>query len=115
MDRPFYQYVPEYLAACRKAFAITLSGGRIRMDWTDHKGLDLAGWKAEFVAALNRRINEKGGISLTSRKTCPEYQTRLIRDSRRVHEMAFQRIRHYQLETPEMRQRFRHLLSEYGE
>jgi hypothetical protein len=79
------------------------------------------GWlRTELTKAEARRrlhyllevaINRRGGIpDERGRKQASEYRLRLYRDSQRLKNIA-RRIRVYQFETKDVRQRFAHLLS----
>lgn len=105
-----YQHVSEYLAMCRRAFAHTAAGGRVRMGWAGRE-MDAAEWRREFLTALHRRItvvpaNHRGK---PCRKLDPLYQLGQMRDARRVNEYASRRIVHpcNRLETAELQRRFR--------
>jgi hypothetical protein len=64
---------------------------------------------------VNVAINRKAGISdVACRKQDPDYQARLRRDAWRLRDIA-RRVRVYQFETPEVRDRFSHLLSRYDD
>lgn len=100
----------DYLALCKRAFAVTAAGGLVRLHWNGND-LDLHGWQQEFRRALNRRIT--GGASPNHRgrpmrKLDALYQTGLLRDRRRIDDYARHRIVHpcNRLETPELQKRF---------
>lgn len=109
----FYPEPGKYLAAVRKAFAVTQSGGRVRMHWSCN-GLDAEGFREDFRHALHRRINLKAAMlgeqpPEDGRKHEPLYQTGLMRDCQRVHQyVRFAVVDPInRLETPELQRRYR--------
>ena len=61
---------------------------------------------------VNVAINRKAGIpDVPGRKHETDYQTRLARDCRAVRDIVTRRLRVYQFETAEVRERFGHLLA----
>lgn len=111
-----YKDPGDYLALCKRAFAVTSAGGLVRLYWNSDY-LDLDGWRREFQGALNRRIsgtapsNHRGQ---PMRKLDALYQTGLVRDRRRIDDYVRHRTVHpcNRLETPELQARF---LWNYGE
>jgi hypothetical protein len=55
-----------YLAAVREANATTARGGRVRVSWSS-AWLDAEGWRAEFRAALDRRLTARMPVASSSR------------------------------------------------
>lgn len=110
-----YQHVDTMLAAYKRAFATLKSNpnARIRMNWACD-GLDLQGFRRNFVNALNRRINLKVDQPRNWRKLDPQWQIAAWRDSRRLQDMA-RRIRVYQFETTEAKARFGDRLARYDD
>jgi hypothetical protein len=110
--RPLWKYgvVADYLSAMRHGFAVTRAGGRIRLHWAGAH-MDLREFRREFLLALNRRINLKGGDDRETRwrRWDYDYQIRQRRDARRVNDYAAHRIVSpiNRLETPELQRRFR--------
>lgn len=104
-------YVRPMVGVYREAFKVLHSGGMVRMERWTGRTLDLAGFRAEFIRALNRRINAKVCDRPRGRKDCQEYQIALYRDSRRVRDCLARRVIVRQFETAEARQRFSHLLT----
>jgi len=100
-----YQHVGAYLAAVRRAHAALAAGKRIRMWWGDWEGVDRAGFRKEFVAALHRRITRKVEPDPRGRKDSQEYRTGMLRDKYRLIDSA-RRIRIYEFETDDCRRRF---------
>jgi hypothetical protein len=65
---------------------------------------------------VNVAINRKAGIPDSGRrKRDPDYQIRLRRDCVYIRNWLNHRMRFYSLETPEMRQRYGHLIARYDE
>lgn len=61
-------------------------------------------------------INRKAGLpDVRDHRDTPDYLTRLRRDYWRLIDIRQRRIRVYQFETPEVRRRFKHLLSRYDD
>ena len=68
----------------------------------------------ELAHYVNTAINRRAGIrDEGSRKRSEEYQFKLFTDCRRIRGHFNNRIRFYELETPEMRKRYGHLVSTY--
>jgi hypothetical protein len=155
MEYAHYPAFKEYLACCRTAFATTAAGGMVRIYWNTPI-LNAEGWREEFRAALDKRINVKAGLRSDGapkrskcrcmhctakcdcacrkfvgtpapivgdcgygcrfpwggRKWDSDYEGNLIRDRRAIEDRVTRRISLYQINTPELRQRFAHLLSE---
>lgn len=111
MNATPYQFVSTYLRFAREMFRRTAAGEYVRYQWAGDY-LDAAAWRREFVTALHRRINAKGGVTVYCRKADNDYHIRLWRDSRRVRELLTTRIIHRQFETVDARRRFGHLLTE---
>lgn len=84
--------------------------GMIKVDWCTT--LNAKEWRRWFRQCLMDKINRN--LPMTGRKWSDEYQTGLLRDKRIVAECC-QRVRHYQFNTPEIKSRLGHLLSNYGE
>lgn len=61
--------------------------------------------------AMDRRINARAGDHEANQPIPVE----LWRDVRRVEDMLFRRVRVYQLETAEMRERYGHLLASHND
>jgi hypothetical protein len=60
---------------------------------------------------IDMAINRKAGIpDVPSRKHESDYQIRIFRDMRALHDRINRRVRVYQFETAEVRKRFQHLL-----
>jgi hypothetical protein len=81
-----YPQAGVYLRAAQRAFARTAQGGTIRLFWSD-AGYDAAGWRREFLAALDRRINAKGALPVATarwRKLDADWQRGTWQFSRRV-------------------------------
>jgi hypothetical protein len=53
-----YPHGAEYLRAVRDAFAHTSAGGTVRVSWAS-QALDASAWRAEFLAALDRRLTAR--------------------------------------------------------
>lgn len=114
MDRWQYAHVSKMLRFYRWAFAETTAGRTIQIDWAGQP-LDAAGWRREFQRALDRRINLKAGPPPPWRKLDDLYQTNLERDCRAIRDNRQQRIALHWLGTPELRERFGHLIEEYDD
>lgn len=99
-----------YVAAWKKVLRAP-PGTEFRKDW--HTVLTVEEAKAEFSSCVNRRVNERGGEGWRNTRTDLEISFR--RDQRRVMEILSSRIRHYQFETEECRNRFGHLLADRSE
>lgn len=109
---PHYRYVGWYLRHCREAFRMAKAGIPFLLgDWPPRPIVGLTVWRREFMDALDRRINFKGRLDQSGRKWQPDYQAAIDRDCRRVRDRICNRVRFYQLETPEMHRRFSHLSS----
>jgi hypothetical protein len=115
-DRSRWYPAPgHYLAAIRRADAITAAGGTMRTNWAG-SDLDAAAWQREKSRALHARINAKGGITY-SRYNDPHttgLHTGFIRDRIALDNIR-KRVRVYQFETRAVRERFSHLLSSYDD
>jgi hypothetical protein len=97
-----------YLAALRRAYAITKAGGKVRFHWCNPE-LDADGLKHEVRRALHERINLKvPGSTGAGRKWSYEWQLGCTRDARRVHDYTQRRTIHpvNRLETKELQARF---------
>jgi hypothetical protein len=105
-----YNYAGDMLRLYRRAFAAVKEGVEVCLHWND-RPMNLAAWRAEFMRALNARIN---GPQPLYRKLEPEWQIGIMRDRRRLADMA-NRIRVYQFETNEMYQRFGNRLARYDD
>lgn len=66
----------------------------------------------EFRFALNNRIN---GKTEKTRKLDENYQVSLLRDSRNIKNKILFNIRLHNIETPELYQRFSHLIYTYDD
>ncbi len=108
-----YPHCKDYLNICRAAFYSTSRGQKIRLYWNSPE-LDAAGWKAEFMTALDKRITAKAGEP-KGRKFDALYQTELERDCRAIRDRVTRRIRLYQVMTPELRKRFGHLVTNHND
>lgn len=104
----------KWVRLCQEAFA---QGKRVRTRWTDsYNGMDYEEWRREFRQALDRRINDKGGIVQRGRKYDYLYQLNMQRDQRALHDYTQRRIRGvYRLSTPELQKRFGHLLPSWDD
>ena len=80
----------------------------------DHFPTDAASVLRGMREGLHARINRHLPAFGQGRKWQPEYQAGLLRDARRVQDMA-RRIRVYQFETAEVEKRFGHLLARHGD
>jgi hypothetical protein len=100
----------KYLEWARKCLAAFDEGKKVQTSWSG-KALNREEWRAEFVDVLNKRINMKAGAQPNWRKLNGTYQMWLMRDSQRLKDMKFRRIRVYQFETQEARIRFSDRLS----
>lgn len=79
-------------------------------DWT--RTLVPAGQlRAEMRAALDRRINTRGGNEAANK----ELPIGLVRDARRLDDIKQRRIRVYQFESTLCRERFGHLLARHDD
>ena len=126
-----YRYVGTYLAFVREANRITAEGATFKISWCGPR-LDATAWRREFIAALNGRINSKGGLVKRGKKDCSDFICAAWRDQRAIREMTIgipcagskgtgcslksphrHKIRHYQLQTNAARKRFKHLLASY--
>lgn len=112
--QPRYKYVHAYLSMCRQAFLHTACGGTVKLRWNS-PALDAAGWKREFLSALDNRINDKGGIDQSGRRWDGDYQRALLQDSIDLQKNLRERVRVYQWQTDIFRKRFPHLLSRYDD
>jgi len=67
-----------------------------------------------FVDALHARINARGDITFTGRKQQDNYQHRLMHDCQTVrdHARMHRIVRPHDLSTPEVRQRFEHIITQ---
>lgn len=110
MERWQYRYAGEMLRFYRWAKAITAAGGRVRLSWAGSE-YDAEGWRHQFLLALDRRITLKAGPLPSWRKLSDLYQTELRRDSQRIRDNRQQRVALHQINTPELRRRFGHLIS----
>ena len=108
----WYPEPGKYLAAVRKGDAITAAGGKVKTFWAC-PDLDAAGWQAEKLAALDRRINLKGGIGGTGRRWDSDYQRHLRLDACALADNLQRRVIVHQWNTDIMRKRFTHLLSDW--
>lgn len=109
-ERPTMRDYPvpgAYVAAWKRGKEHTARGGLIRMEWPC-SGLNAQQFDCEMLGALNRRINERGGIVEQGRKYDPEWQTECRRDCYRIRDHFQKRIitRLRDLSTPELRQRY---------
>jgi hypothetical protein len=99
-----------YVETWRKAYAITDSGGTVRLSWA---GPDLNSVTARenFRRALDRRINQRGDLHQTGRNYDADQRWRFYRDQQAIQKKLAKRVRIYQFETRVCRERFAHLLS----
>lgn len=105
-----YNYAGYMLRLYRRAFDVAKTGGQVCLYWND-RPMDLDAWRAEFMRALNARIN---GPQPPFRKLTDEWQIGIMRDWHRLANIA-KRIRIYQFETAEMTKRFGHRLARYDD
>lgn len=107
-----YRHVREMSSAYKRAFSLLKESdsNRIRMNRMS-EGLGLAGFRREFMQALNRRINLKVAHEPDFRKCFPEWQQSAYRDSRRIRDHLAHRIAVHSLETEEARRRFGYIVS----
>lgn len=105
--RPRYPMAGQYLAAVRRAFAITQAGGRVRLFWSS-PDLDAEGWTREFCAALDRRISRELPWYGLGRKWDPDWQRHARFDAERINAIGRERRRVYATEitTDDWRRRF---------
>lgn len=101
-----------YLDNRRAADHAVQNGGTFLFGSWPQRQMDAASWEREKQGALDRRINERGGLWDTGRKRSPEYQVDLARDARDIQAHFQARIRIYQLRTPELRRRFAGILAD---
>lgn len=106
-----YAYVSEMLAFYREAFRRTSAGKTIQLEWGG-RAYDAQAWREQFRTALDRRINLKSGDPPNWRKLDDLYQTEQARDARNIRDHHERRLALHQIVTPELRQRFGHLISE---
>ena len=104
-----------YLKNCREAFRITREGGMFLFGKWPQRRMNAETWRREFLGALDRRINAKGGLWDIGRKKDPDYQTDLRRDADDLRRHLRDRVRIYQFRTPDFRRRFAHHLASYDE
>lgn len=109
-DRWTYRHVGEILAFYRRAREITEAGGTVRLERFGRE-YDADGWRRQFRAALDRRINLKAGPYPTGRKWDDDYQRNLERDCRAIRDKVRRRVALHQLVTSELRRRFGHLIT----
>lgn len=64
----------------------------------------------EFITAMHKRINERGGLGKRGRKDNHEFFVRLLWDQRAIQAKVRDRVSVYQFQTAEARKRFGHLL-----
>jgi hypothetical protein len=101
---PGYQFVGDYLKYIKPRLAAL-------------KTLDLSKedrarqWQREFKEALHTRITLKCGTLPHGRKWDEKYQTEQMRDCYRIRDRAQRRIQLYQIATPELLDRFSHLVT----
>lgn len=110
-----YRDPATYLNLVRCDRQALAEGKRVRLHWTDHDGMDATQFRAEFLAALDKRISLKAGPSPSWRKLDSLYQTELSRDWQAIEEKIRRRVRLTYLGTPELRRRFAHLITPYHE
>jgi hypothetical protein len=103
-----------YLRWVKKILAALDAGQLVRINWSGEP-MNREQWRAEFLKVLNKRINLKAGPEPHWRKLDPDYQTRLMRDSRRLQDIARWRCRVYQFETEEARSRYGHRLARHDD
>lgn len=82
--------------------------GTAQLRWNQR--VDREQWVREKRKALNARINHRGASRPRGRKHTDLYQTQLLRDCRAIRDNLSARITVHYLGTPEMRQRYGHLL-----
>lgn len=107
----FYRWAGWYLKHVKAAFAHTAASplNTVKTGWAS-PALDAAGWRREFMLALHRRINAKGGVEPRGRKTDTEYWWRMKRDARRLRDWFQFRVAIHGFESQEARKRFSHLI-----
>ena len=117
---PVYPHAGWYLQNVREAFRITDAGGRfymgrreLGMEYGPPGDRYVRPWRVEFLGALHRRINSKGGLPVataTWRRLDPDWQRAAVRDARRINDAGTRRICVYATEitTDNWRQRFAH-------
>lgn len=105
-----YAYVHDYLTYCRAVLRATEDGKRVVRKYGDEP-ISREQWRAEFLRALDHRINLKAGPYPRWRKLDDIYQTELQRDARRIRDCVTRRYALHQIMTPELRARFGHLIS----
>ncbi len=113
-----------YLRNAREAFRLTDAGGWFSMGRHEEYGeygpegdRYIRSWRREFLAALDRRINAKGGLPIATaswRKLDPDWQRHARVDADRINRAGTQRLRVAvtEITTDDWRQRFRHRLEE---
>jgi hypothetical protein len=102
-----------YLEKCRRIQAALDEGKLIQLDWAGPV-LDRDGWRREFRALLDRRINLKADLP-PWRKLSERYQTGLQHDQCTLYAIVNRRLRWYRFETLELNKRFAHLLVSWDE
>lgn len=108
-----YKHISDYLRFVRTSREAFSRGYKeVKVSW--HTTYSEQEFNRQFTLALHRRINLKGGLSEQGRKYDADYQTGLMRDARRLEDIR-RRVRVYQFETPQLRQRFSHLLARYDD
>ena len=108
-----YPHVSNYVQAWKLAIRLAQEGysGQVLMD-RDASPITAHQARQEFLAALNARINSRGGVVLAGKKDCRNYRGSMTRDMHRVRDKVNQRVRVYQFETSEVRRRFSRLLDD---
>lgn len=120
---PFIRDAPGagwYVSEWKRGKAATAAGGTVRVAGSWHD-LDAVAFDRFMLAALNRRINLRGGlaedgVAHTGRRTAPDYQTELQRDAWELQGHQARRTRLWGLNgrrwrTDVVQRRFGHLLA----
>lgn len=104
-----------YLAWVREVRALLAAGTPVMTTWSGCPHRTPESFRAEFVAAVERRINDRAGGLPRGRKWDGDYAAAMRRDAGRIADRRERRVRIYQFETAEVRRRCAHLLSDRRE
>jgi len=112
MSRDNYPKPAVYCHKWRQAISLP-AGTKATLGWAGRE-LDAAGMRREFCNALDNRINHRAGLDHPrGRKDDQDYQRHLFQDCLAIRANITQRIALHQLQTPELRKRFSHLITSY--
>ncbi len=121
MQPPFIRYSPHAAAYVKTWRLLKQAMIEHGSDCSIRKGWD--GWPStvgkeyrEVLKALDRRINARAGLNVPrGKKDCIDWYYRAYRDQQAIQRHMLDRVRIYQFETRQCRERFAHLLSSYDD